>query len=113
MLIEFALSLGLTLVFEAMAAFVCGLRRRDFLLLVFVNVLTNPMAVLLHALFPGWPVTVALELGVIIVEGLCYARLGRAIRRPWLFSIAANTFSFCMGLGINRLLQVYEGGGVK
>ncbi len=103
-LIDFAVSLGLTLVLEGAAALVWGLRRKDLLLLALVNVLTNPAAVLLHALFPGWAVTAALELGAVAVEGLCYAKLGRAVRRPWLFALTANAFSFCVGLGIDKLL---------
>lgn len=97
-LTDFLLPLALTLAFEGVLAVVWRLRRWDLLLFVLVNVLTNPAAVLLHALFPGRAVTAALELGVVAVEGLCYDRLGYAIRRPWLFSLSANAFSFCLGL---------------
>lgn len=104
MLFDFVLSLLWTLVLEGIVALAWGLRGRDLLLLTLVNVLTNPAVVLLHALFPAKGVTAALELGAVAVEGLCYARMGAAIRRPWLFSLAANTFSFCMGLGIDKLM---------
>ncbi|MCM1193401.1 MAG: hypothetical protein NC123_11190 [Butyrivibrio sp.] len=97
-LVDFALPLALTLAFEGVFALVWGLRRRDLLLLVLVNVLTNPAVVLLHALFPGRVVTAVLELGAVAVEGGCYSRLGSAVRRPWLFSLCANGFSFCLGL---------------
>lgn len=103
-LIDFLLPLALTIVFEGAVALVWGLRRWDLLLFVLVNVLTNPAAVLLHALFPGRTVTAALELGVVAVEGLCYDRLGYAVRRPWLFSLCANTFSFCLGLAADILI---------
>lgn len=100
-LTDFLLPLALTLAFEGVVAFIWGLRRWNLLLFLLVNVLTNPAAVLLHALFPGWAVTAALELGVIAVEGLCYDRLGYAVRRPWLFSLCANAFSFCLGLVVD------------
>ncbi len=97
-LIDFVLPLALTLVFEGAVALVWGLRHGDLLLMVLVNVLTNPAVVLLHALFPGPVVTAVLEMGAVAVEGVCYSRLGGAVRRPWLFSLSANAFSFCLGL---------------
>lgn len=103
-LIDFLLPLVLTIAFEGVIALVWGLRRWDLLLFMLVNVLTNPAAVLLHALFPGWAVTAALELGIVAVEGLCYDRLGYAVRRPWLFSLCANAFSFCLGLVVDIMI---------
>lgn len=103
-LVDFLIPLGLTLVLEGAVALIWGFRRRNLLLFVLVNVLTNPVVVLLHALFPGWGVTAALELGAVAVEGLCFARLGDGVRRPWLFSLTANAFSFFTGLGIDRLV---------
>lgn len=103
-LIDFLLPLTLTLAFEGVVAFLWGLRQWDLLLFVLVNVLTNPAAVLLHVLFPGWAVAAVLELGVVAAEGVCYVRLGYAVRRPWLFSLCANAFSFCMGLVVDILM---------
>ncbi len=102
--IDFVLPLALTISLEGAVALVWGLRRRNLLLLVLVNVLTNPAAVLLHALFPGGAVTAALELGAVAAEGACYKRLGRAVRRPWLFSLSANAFSFCLGLVLDKFI---------
>lgn len=103
-LLHFGLSLALTLMLEGIAALLWGLRKKNLLLLVLVNLLTNPAAVLLHALFPGWAVTAALEAGVVAAEGALYRRLGYGIRRPWLFSLCANGFSFCMGIVINSMI---------
>lgn len=103
-LLQFGLSLALTLVFEGIMALIWGLRKKDLLLLALVNLLTNPAAVLLHALFPGWVATAALEAGVVVVEGVLYRRLGYCVRRPWLFSLCANGFSFCMGAAVNSLI---------
>lgn len=101
---DFVLSLALTLILEGAIALIWGLRRRDLLLFVLANVLTNPMAVLLHALFPGRAVTAALEAGAVLVEGALYHRLGSGVRRPWLFSLCANVFSFCVGLAVDLVV---------
>lgn len=98
------LSLGLTLVFEVAFALCWGLRRRDLLLCVLVNVMTNPAVVLLHLLFPAPFVTALLELGAVGAEGFCYSRFGERVRKPWLFSLIVNAFSFGMGLMINGLM---------
>lgn len=103
-LIDFLIPLALTLIFEGIVALVWGLRRWNLLLFILVNVLTNPAAVLLHTLFPGPAATAALELGAVAVEGLCYDKLGYAVRRPWLFSLCANAFSFCLGLAADILI---------
>ena len=104
MLTSFVLSLALTLLIESAVALAWGLRRRDLLLCVLVNVLTNPAVVLLHSLFPAPPVTLLLEGGAVAVEALYYRRYGEHIPRPWLFSLAANALSFGIGLWIGRLL---------
>ncbi len=104
MLGNFLVSLGLTLLLEGIVVLAWGLRRRDLALFALVNVLTNPPAVLLHALFPGWGVTLAIEAAAVAVEGFCYARLGDAVQRPWLLALIANGFSFSMGLWINTFL---------
>lgn len=101
---DFVLSLVLTLVFEGIIALVWKLRKWDLLLFVLVNVLTNPAAMLFHALFPGWGVTAVLEVCVVLVEGALYRRLGCGVRRPWFFSLCANGFSFCMGLAVDLVI---------
>ncbi|MGN0403466.1 MAG: hypothetical protein ACI4HQ_14580 [Acetatifactor sp.] len=102
--LDFVLSFLLTLLLEGLVAFVWRFRGRDRLLFVLANLLTNPMVVLLHAMFPGWGILLGLELGAIVTEGICYERLGTDIRHPRCFSVAANVFSFCMGLVIDRLI---------
>ncbi len=104
MLPDFLFSLILTLLLEGVVALVWKLRRRDLLLFVLVNLLTNPAAVLFHALFPGWAATALLELGVAAVEGFCFSRLSGTVKRPWLFSLTANAFSFFLGLFIGGLV---------
>ena len=104
MLTTFALSLGLTLVFELTFALLWGLRRRDLLLCALVNVLTNPVVVLLYLLFPHPAATAAWECMAAAVEGWYYRRYGQNIRAPRLFSVLCNGISFSLGLVINQFL---------
>lgn len=101
---SFAISLTLTLLLEGTLALFWGFRRRDLLLFILANVLTNPPALLLHLLFRGWAVVAAVELTAIMIEGLLFARLGERIKRPWLFSLSANAFSFSLGLVIDKII---------
>ncbi len=104
MLTSFALSLGLTLVFELTFALLWGLRRRARLLCALVNVLTNPVVVLLYLLFPHPVATAVWECTAAAVEGWHYRRYGQNIRTPWIFSVLCNGISFSLGLVINHFL---------
>ena len=101
---SFVVSLALTLLLEGTLALLWGFRRRDLLLFTLANVLTNPLALLLHLLFRGWVVVAAVELAAIVTEGLLFERLGEGIRGPWLFSVFANAFSFSLGLVIDKII---------
>lgn len=106
----FGISLGLTLLLEGLIGWLCRLRGRDYLLLLLVNILTNPAVVYLdmvcrHLLPNGrnlWQLP--LEAAVVAIEGFCYARFGRSIRRPWMFALVANLFSYGIGLFLNLIL---------
>ena len=95
------ISLALTIALECGFFLMTGKRNKsDFLLVVMVNVMTNPAAVLLYwlaALYTVWNniiICIFLELFAILAEGYCYLRRGREIGRPFAFSLAANIFSF-------------------
>lgn len=103
-------SLLLTLVFESAFFFMVGKRnKRDYLLLVLVNVLTNPLVVLsswlielyTHLYLPV--VMVLLEVIAVGVEGAYYKKYGQSFKRPFVFSLAANAFSFLLGLLVQQL----------
>ena len=95
-------SLALTLVLECCYAVLWKLRRPDMLLVVLVNILTNPVVVLAHhaaAIF--WPaglvvVTLCMELWAVSTEGYLYQSRG-GLKRPWLFSLSANLISYAVG----------------
>jgi len=110
LLFSLGLSLALTIGFEAGFFLLIGKRnKKDLLLLLLVNILTNPIVVLLYwlaASFTDWNiyiVLIPLELFAVVTEGYYYKKYGQSFRRPFLFSLAANAFSF----GIGWLLQAF------
>ena len=111
------ISLALTLSLECGFFYLTGKRNKsDLLLVVMVNILTNPAVVLLYwlaASYTFWnikAVNVFLELFAVLAEGCCYLRYGREIRRPFVFSLAANAFSFGMAFLFQRLITYILGG---
>ena len=108
--LSLGVSLGCTLVFELAFALLWGLRGRDLLLCCLVNLLTNPPVVLCALLWrqygpgPGWLPVPLLEAGAVLTEGIIYHRDGERVRRPFLFSLAANALSYGLGLLLNTLL---------
>ena len=98
-------SLLLTLLLECAFAFVAGARTpRRLLLVALVNVLTNPPVVMLCTLFPSPLLTAVMELAAVLTEGAIYRARADWLRRPFLFSLAINAFSYLTGLLINRIL---------
>ena len=104
MLEALAVSLVLTLALEELFALAWGVRgRRELLLVALVNCLTNPPVVLLHAALTGpWPqyrllTTAALEVAAVFTEWRCYRAFSRQLRRPLLFALAVNAFSYGAG----------------
>ena len=100
MLLPMVKALLLTLTFELLFALVWGVRKDGLLLVVLMNIMTNPAVNLLHYLavyLLGWPafwVIPVLELAAVIAEGFCCKGV---IRRPWLFVVLINAFSYSMG----------------
>ena len=92
MLKIFALSLGLTLLFEVPIAYLWGLRGRELVTVLAANVMTNPLAVALH--LSGIP-QVPIELGVVLAEGFAYSL--HFDKRPWLLALISNAVSWGIG----------------
>jgi hypothetical protein len=84
--------------------------KKDFLLVVLVNVLTNPVVVLLYwlaASYTDWNtiiVLIPLELFAVFTEGYYYKKYGSSFYRPYLFSATTNVFSFGTGLLIQMFI---------
>ena len=104
-------SLALTIALEVGFFLLTGKRdKKDMLLVILVNVVTNPVVVLLYwlaSLYTNWNlvlVIIPLEIFAILVEGYCYNKYGRGFKRPYIFSAAANMFSYWMGVLIQFLI---------
>ena len=89
----FALSLGLTLLFELPIAYLWGLRKRALVTVLAANLMTNPLAVALHLM--GIP-QIPIEIGVVLAEGAAYSL--HFEKRPWLLAIFSNAISWGIGL---------------
>lgn len=105
-----AVSFLLTLLLEELFALAWGVRKKKELLLVgAVNLMTNPAVVLLHMLFADrlgayrLVFVAALELCAIAAEAYCYKSFS-AVRRPVLFAVSANAFSYFSGVALQLVL---------
>lgn len=101
----FGVSFCLTLVIEIAVGFALGMRRRDqLLLLVLVNILTNPAAVLLCWL--GVP-QIPVESGVFLVEAGVFYLFSLddrwSIPHPVRLSILCNGCSWLLGIALQRI----------
>ena len=105
LLASLAISLALTLLLELIFALFWGVGKDGLLVVVLMNILTNPAVVILHFLFvtcmgwSGWLPVLLLELAAMVVEGICCRGM---IHRPWLFALCVNCFSY----GVGELLQM-------
>ena len=96
----FGISLGLTLLIELPIGFAMGMRgKKHILLMILINVLTNPAAVLLCWL--GVP-QIPVEIGVFLVEAGVYYWFSRDenwnIKHPVLLALVANLVSWGSGI---------------
>ena len=85
MLISLSVSLALTLALEGILALLWGVKdRRDWKLLLIVNVVTNPIVVSLHHLLGGGiALTAALEIFAVVSEWLAYGGGAGTPARPF------------------------------
>ena len=96
----FGISLGLTLLIELPIGFAMGMcEKKHILLMILINVLTNPAAVLLCWL--GVP-QIPVEIGVFLVEASVYYWFSRDeswnIKHPVLLALLANLISWTSGI---------------
>lgn len=101
-----AISLALTLLLEGLFGLIWGIKgKRDWILLLLVNVVTNPIVVTLHyCVSTFWGFTIVLEVFAVVAEWLAYRKWGRSTSPALLFSLCANCFSYFSGLLINFVL---------
>lgn len=107
LLLSMLWALLLTELLELGFAWLWGLRRRQLLLVLLMNLLTNPAANLLHYLltvlmgWPALPVILSIELAVLLTEGFCCRGM---IPKPWLFAALVNGFSYGAGLLLQTIV---------
>ena len=105
----FGMSLILTLGIEVVIAFLWGIRRKkEFLLILLVNIVTNPLAVLSYWLYriyfagPSIPIQVVIELLVVLTEALIYRSFAKEedwqLKSPVLLALISNVISWSLGL---------------
>ena len=111
LLYSLGISLILTLILEVCFLYICRIRdKKDRILLILVNILTNPLAVMSYVIVFRYsnmnPIAVVtvLELFAVLTEGHYYKAYSRTIRHPMLFSLGANLFSYSIGQLLNLLL---------
>lgn len=101
------ISLLLTLILEMALAVILKIRGKSLIPVALVNVLTNPVVVLLSLVWVQnlWG-RLILEAGAVAVEGAVYylfdKREGYSIRHPFLKSLILNVFSYGIGIIINH-----------
>ena len=112
MWVSMGVSLLLTLLLEGVFGLLWGVKGRgDWLLLLAVNVVTNPIVVTLHyCVSRFWGFTLFLELAAVAAEWLAYRRWGRSTDPALIFSVCANCFSYFTGVILNLLPGVISGG---
>ena len=100
-----------TVVIESMIAYLCKIRRKeDFLLLLLMNTVTNPLAMLLYQLLgmhlplPDLTFQIFVEILVIISEAQILKKYMEAEPSPWGISLALNAGSYFAGLAVTLLI---------
>lgn len=104
--------LGTTIVIEGVLACMLGVRKlSDQLIVLLVNVLTNPLLVSTGYLIlfrfgrAGYDIaTAVMEIAVVCIEGLVYKKILTDRKRPFLLSLCLNAGSFLIGMGLNQLI---------
>lgn len=106
LLLPMVWALVMTLALELVFALAWGFRKEKLLMVVLMNVLTNPAANILYSFMTGylgwpklWP-TIVLETAVVTIEGLCCKDF---MEKPWSFVILVNLFSYTAGLLLQHL----------
>lgn len=103
--VRLLVSLILTLLIEMPVSRLFKARGKELLLVLLVNILTNPAAVLLSALMgDGLQIQIFLEILVVLAEGYCYKKYGSYIKRPFLCAVCCNAVSYGFGVILNFFL---------
>ena len=105
-------ALILTIFIETLVAFIIGLRKKDLLNVMLVNIMTNPVVFIIplyvnlrYGLIPRHITLFIMEMGALFSEGYVYSKyLNYKKMNPYLLSLILNLSSYLLGLVINYLL---------
>ena len=107
-------ALLLTILLEGLFGVIWGVRGgRNFVIMLLANIMTNPAVNIIHSFFAYelrlggiamMLVTAVLEISAVSAEWLVY-KSRTDIKKPFLFSLCANGFSFLCGILINIFLR--------
>lgn len=112
MIQTFTFCLILTIVVELFVARLLGIKnKQELLIIIAAQIFTNPIAVFITSACIDWTAdsaqyygcVVAVELAVIIVEGLIY-KLKGVSSAPWRLSILCNLASVSVGILIQTFI---------
>lgn len=97
-------SLLLTQLFELPFAWLWGAKKKDLLVVLLMNFLTNPLVVMWH--YSTWEhgffvCTVLPELAAIITEAILLRQFARGTPYPVLLGVMINLFSYSAGVLFN------------
>lgn len=101
------LSLVLTLIFEMLYALGWKVRGKDLLIILWMNVLTNPLVVIFNYFTTdfGYLISTLLpELTAITAEAIILKRYGKNIYFPILLAVCINIFSYVLGVIISYFI---------
>lgn len=99
-------SLLLTEAFELPFAWLWGAKKKDLLVVLFMNILTNPLVVMWH--YSAWQFgflisTVVPELAAIATEAILLRKFAKSTPYPVLLGVFINLFSYSIGVVLNYL----------
>lgn len=102
MVSKIILSLVLTLIIELTISLVLGIRGKDILRIIFINVMTNvPLNIIVNLLYMRFDPNIIfycivpiLEIFVFIIEGKYFKKLNNSIINPYKLSFLLNIFSY-------------------
>lgn len=97
-----AFSLAATLLVELTLALLCKKRKTALLIVAAVNLLTNPVVVLVWQCTAHEPlIFLSMELAAILIEGCCYRLFPRDFPKAFRFSLLCNVISCTIGIMMN------------
>lgn len=99
-------SLALTLLFELPFAWLWGAKKKDLIVVLLMNILTNPLVVMWY--YSTWQLgflisTVLPEVAAIVTEAFLLRKFAKNTPYPILLAVMINLFSYSIGVLLSFL----------